>query len=132
MRHRMRMPGATPVQEGLSGRAAQRLDHRVAQIGGFDAETAKHAPRHGVVAPQQPEGNVLDADVVVLQANRFAQRQLETPLGPWREGQVPEHRAAVLAARTPATAPPSPPPAGESYVERAGAEVRLDGLANLI
>ena len=61
------------------------------------AEADQHAGGHALALADQPEQDVLGADVVVAELERLAQRQLQDLLGSGSEGDVPARRLAALA-----------------------------------
>ena len=50
---------------------------------------------HALVLTDQAEQDVLGADVVVVEPQRLAERELQHLLGPWRERDVPALRLAL-------------------------------------
>src|SRR5690606_1067714 len=95
---------------GLLTRSAQLVDDLAAEPGEVDARLGDHAGAEAVAFPDQAEQHVAIADVVVLERDRLAQRELQHLLRPAGEGDVAEH---------------GPPAAGWRPVEGAGPERRL-------
>jgi hypothetical protein len=76
-----RRAGALPA----AARTGQHADDLVADLLGVGVEVEQDARRDALVLAHQPEQDVLGADVVVPQAERLPQRQLEHLLGTRRE-----------------------------------------------
>ena len=51
----------------------------------IDAEVCEHHCRHTMTLSHQAEEYVFSSDVAVVELERFAERELEHLLGPWRE-----------------------------------------------
>ncbi len=69
--------------------AGQELDDLLADLVQVGAELDEHLGGDTLALADQAEQDVLGADVVVAELQRFAQRQLEHLLGARREGDVP-------------------------------------------
>src|SRR3954451_101248 len=72
------------------------LEQDGAHLPGVGAQLDEHAVARRVRLAQQPEQQVLGADVVVAEAHRLAQAALENPLGTGGEGDL---AVGVLGAR---------------------------------
>ena len=85
--------GAGSRAAGLALAAAagtgEHADDLVADLLGVGVEVEQDAGGDALVLAHQPEQDVLGADVVVSQAQRLAQRQLEHLLGARRERDLP-------------------------------------------
>ena len=87
---------------GLLGAAAgalvagEELDDLLADPGQVGAELHEHLGGDALALADQPEEDVLGADVVVAELQRLAERQLEDLLGAGRERDVPGRRRAAL------------------------------------
>ena len=68
--------------------AGQQLDDGLAHLVQFRTELLKHLGGYAFALTDQAEQDVLGADVVVAELQRFAERQLENLLRPGREGNV--------------------------------------------
>ena len=80
-----------------SGIPGQKLDDLLADPGEVGAELDEHLGGHALALPDETQENVLGADVVVSELQRFPQRELEDLLGPWGEGDVPARCVLALA-----------------------------------
>jgi len=76
----------------------QQLDDLLAHSVQVGAQLDQHLRGHAVALTDEAEQDVLGADVVVAELQRFAQRQLEYLLGPWGERDVPGWRRFRAAA----------------------------------
>ena len=83
--------GAAPLALGAAGalaaptRAGEHADDLVADLLRVGVEVEQDARGDALVLADEPEQDVLGADVVVAEAQRFAQRELEDLLGARRE-----------------------------------------------
>ena len=77
--------------------AGEQLDDLLADPVEVGAELDEHLGGDALALADQPEQDVLGADVVVAELQRLAQRQLEHLLGPRRERDVPARRLLTLA-----------------------------------
>ena len=77
--------------------AAEQLDDLLAHPAEVGAELHEHLGGDALALADEAEEDVLGADVVVAELQRFAQRQLEHLLGAGREGDVARRRRAALA-----------------------------------
>src|SRR5829696_7140011 len=77
--------GGTRAALAAAG-AREHADDLVADLLGVGVEVEQDAGGHALVLAHEPEQDVLGADVVVAQAERLAQRELEHLLGPGGEG----------------------------------------------
>src|SRR4051794_11600735 len=68
-----------------AARAGQHADDLVADLLAVRVEVEEDARGHALVLADEPEEDVLRADVVVPEAQRLAQRELQDLLGPRRE-----------------------------------------------
>jgi hypothetical protein len=85
-------------RSGLAARvAAQQLDDLGADAVEVRAELLEHLRGDALALTDQPEQDVLGADVVVAELQRLAQRQLEHLLRPRGEGDVAGGRGLALA-----------------------------------
>ena len=75
----------------------QQVDHLLADPVQVRAQPDQDLGGHAVALADQAEQDVLGADVVVVQLERLAQRQLQHLLGPRRERNVPRRRLLALA-----------------------------------
>ena len=86
-------PGAAAATAGLALAApagtGQHADDLVADLLGVGVEVEQDARRDALVLAHQAEQDVLGADVVVAEAERLAQGQLEHLLGARRERDLP-------------------------------------------
>ena len=80
-----------------AGIAAQHLDDLLTHPGQVGAQLDQHLGGHALALADQPEQDVLGADVVVAQLQRLAQRQLKDLLGSGGERDVPGGGALTLA-----------------------------------
>ena len=71
-----------------AARTGQHPDDLVADLLRVGVEIEQDAGGDALVLPHEAEQDVLGADVVVAQAQRFAQRQLQHLLGPGSEGDL--------------------------------------------
>ena len=93
----MPSPAGAPAPEPASGRGAlaasagtgQHADDLVADLLGVGVEVEQDARGDALVLAHEAEQDVLGADVVVAEAERLAQRQLEHLLGARRERDLP-------------------------------------------
>src|SRR5262249_8116958 len=93
--------GPRPRRAGL-GRllalvAVQQVDDLLAHPVQVGAELDQHLRGHAVALADQPEQDVLGADVVMAELQRLTQRKLKHLLGPRRERDVPRRRLLTLA-----------------------------------
>jgi len=72
------------------------LDDLLAHAGQIRAELHEHLCGDTLAFTDQTQEDVLGADVVVAELQRFAQRELEDLLGARRERDVPRRAAAAL------------------------------------
>ena len=77
--------------------AREQLDDLLAHLVEVRAELDEHLGGDALTLADEPEQDVLGADVVVAELQRFAQRQLEDLLGARREGDVPGRLLLALA-----------------------------------
>ena len=77
--------------------AGEQLDDLLADPVEVGAELDQHLGGDALTLADQPEQDVLGADVVVAELQRLAQRQLQHLLGPRRERDVPARRLLALA-----------------------------------
>ena len=77
--------------------AGEELDDLLAHARQVGAELHEHLGGDALALPDEPEEDVLGADVVVAELERLAERQLEDLLGARRERDVPGRRGAALA-----------------------------------
>ena len=77
--------------------AVEQLDDLLADLVQVGAELDQHLGGDALALADQPEQDVLGADVVVAELQRLAQRELEHLLGPRRERDVPARRLLALA-----------------------------------
>ena len=77
--------------------ARQQLDDLLAHAGEIGAELDEHLRGHTLAFADQPEQDVLGADVVVAELQRLTQGEFEHLLRTWREGDVTRRRRAALA-----------------------------------
>ena len=92
--------GGLPPAAGLlaaTGVARQQLDDLLADARQVGAELHEDLGGDALALTDQPEEDVLGADVVVPELQRLAERQLEDLLGPGREGDVPARGRPALA-----------------------------------
>jgi len=75
----------------------QQLDDLLAHARQVGAQLHEHLGGDAIALADQPEEDVLGADVVVTELQRLAKRQLEDLLGPRREGNVSRRRGPALA-----------------------------------
>ena len=76
--------------------AGQQLDHLLTHAAEIGPELDEHLCRDALAFADETEQDVLGADVVVTELQRFAQRQLEHLLGTRCEGDVTGRRRAAL------------------------------------
>ena len=86
---RRRPAGATFLRAGV---ARQQLDDLLAHAGQVGAELHEHLRGDAFALADEPEEDVLGADVVVAELQRLAQRELEDLLGAGRERDVARRR----------------------------------------
>src|SRR5438270_4666218 len=79
------------------GVAGEELDHLLAHPAEVGPQLDEHLGSDALALADQPEEDVLGADVVVAQLQRLAERQFEDLLGARRERDVPGRRRAALA-----------------------------------
>ncbi len=93
------MPSAGPpaVASCLPWYPRQQLDHLLADPVEVGAELDQHLGGDALALADQAEQDVLGADVVVAQLQRFAQAEFEDLLGTRGEGDVPGRRLLALA-----------------------------------
>ena len=89
--------GAAALALLAAGVAGQQLDDLLADTGEVGAQLDQHLGGHTLALADQPEQDVLGADVVVAELQRLTQRQLQDLLGSGGEGDVPGGRALALA-----------------------------------
>ena len=77
--------------------AGQQLDDRLPHFVQLGTELLQHLGRDALSLANQPEQDVLSADVVVTELQRLAQRELEHLLRPGGEGNVPARGLGALA-----------------------------------
>jgi len=73
---------------GATAGPGKHADDLVADLLGVGVEVEQDARGHALVLAHQAEQDVLGADVVVAEAQRLAQRELEHLLGARREGNL--------------------------------------------
>ena len=73
------------------------MDDRLPHLGEVGAELLEDLGGDPFALADQPEKDVLGADVVVTELQRLAEGQLENLLGPGGEGDVPAGRLLALA-----------------------------------
>ena len=88
-RARARAARACTLSLAASAGAGQHADHLVADLLGVGVEVEQDTGGDALVLAHQAEQDVLGADVVVAEAQRLAQRQLEHLLGARRERDLP-------------------------------------------
>ena len=93
---RRRGAAALLLAAGGAGVARQQLDDLLAHAGQVGAELDEHLGGHALTLTDEAEEDVLGADVVVAELQRFAQRQLEDLLGPRGERDVARRRRTAL------------------------------------
>ena len=79
-----------------AGVAGQELDDLLADARQVGAELDEHLRGDALAFADEPEEDVLGADVVVSELQRLAQRELEDLLGAGREGDVTRRRGAAV------------------------------------
>src|SRR4029450_9107378 len=89
--------GAAALALLAAGVAGQQLDDLLADPGEVGAQLDQHLGGNALALADQPEQDVLGADVGVAELQRLAQRQLNDLLGPGSEGDVPGGGALALA-----------------------------------
>src|SRR5215469_12365933 len=77
--------------------AVQQLDHLLPDPVQVGAQPDEHLGGHALALADQPEQDVLGADVVVAELQRLAQRQLQDLLGPGSERDVSRRCLLPLA-----------------------------------
>ena len=77
--------------------AGEELDHGLADLLQLGAELLQDLGRHALTLTDQPEEDVLGADVVVPELQRLAEAELEDLLGPGGERDVAGRRLLALA-----------------------------------
>ena len=87
--------GGAPL--GPAAGAGQHPHDFLARAVGVDVQVVEDTGRHTLALPHEAEEDVLGADVVVAQRQRFAQRQFEHLLGPRREGDLALRLVVALA-----------------------------------
>ena len=80
-----------------AGVAGQELDDLLAHARQIGAQLHEHLRGDALAFADEPEEDVLGADVVVSELQRLAQRELEDLLGAGREGDVARRRGAAVA-----------------------------------
>ena len=80
-----------------AGVARQQLDHGLTDAVEVGAELLQHLRGDALALADQPEQDVLGADVVVTELQRLTQRQLQDLLGAGGEWDVPGRRRLALA-----------------------------------
>src|SRR5207245_530193 len=92
------LAGSLPRGAALAAaRAGQHPDDLVADLLGVGVEVEQDARSDALVLADEPEQDVLRADVVVAERQRFAQRQLEHLLGAGRERDLAGRDLVALA-----------------------------------
>src|SRR5581483_9220445 len=71
---------------------AERAHHSLAHHVCVRAQLAENLARHATLVTDQPEQDVLGADVGVIERDRLAQRELERPLRARRERDLAGRR----------------------------------------
>src|SRR6266487_240619 len=89
--------GAASGSRLLALVARQQLDHLLTNPVEVGAQLDQHLGGDALTLTDQPEQDVLRADVVVAELQRLTQRQLQHLLGPRRERDVPARRLLALA-----------------------------------
>jgi hypothetical protein len=96
-----RLPAAGSGGFGLlllaASGAGKELDDRLANLLQLGSQLLEDLGGDTFSLPDQPEEDVLGADVVVAELERFAQGELEHLLGPGRERDVPRRRLLALS-----------------------------------
>ena len=80
-----------------AGVAGQELDDLLAHARQIGAQLHEHLRGDALTLADEPEEDVLGADVVVAELQRLAQRELEDLLGAGRERDVARRRGAAVA-----------------------------------
>src|SRR5215475_14355889 len=75
----------------------QQLDNLLAHAVEISAKPDKHLGRDAFALADQPEQDVLGADVIVTKLQCFTQRQLKDLLGPRRERDMPGRSLLALS-----------------------------------
>ena len=88
------LAGPRPRRGAVAG---QELDDLLADLGQLRAQLDQDLGGDALALPDEPEQDVLGADVVVAELERLPQAQLQHLLGPGGEGDVAAGRAAPLA-----------------------------------
>ena len=88
--------GAAAGRTGRTLVAGEQLDDLLAHAGQVGAELDEHLCGNALTLADEAEQDVLGADVVVAELQRFTQRQLEDLLRTRREGDVARRRRAAL------------------------------------
>src|SRR4029079_399933 len=91
-RGRLLATGATGLRALVAG---QQLDDLLAHAAEVGPQLDEHLGGDALALADEAEEDVLGADVVVAELQRFAQRQLEHLLGAGGEGDVPGRRRAT-------------------------------------
>ncbi len=79
------------------GRLAQDVDHLVADLVEVHAQALEHAGRNPLAFADEAQEEVLGADVVVAQASRLVDGQLDHALGAWGQPDLTDDRAVATA-----------------------------------
>ncbi len=82
-------PAGAAAPALAAARAGEHADDLVADLLGVGVEVEQDPGGDALVLAHEPEQDVLGADVVVAEAQRLAQRQLEHLLGARRERDLP-------------------------------------------
>ena len=90
-------PGAAPAPGLAAAGAGEHADDLVADLLGVGVEVEQDAGRDALVLAHEPEQDVLGADVVVAERERFAQRELEHLLRARRERDLAGRDLVTLA-----------------------------------
>src|SRR6266545_3335957 len=81
----------------LAGMPLEELDDLLTDPVQVRPELLEHLGSHAVALPDEPEEDVLGADVVVPELQGLPERQLQDLLGPWGEGDVSRRGGLPLA-----------------------------------
>src|SRR6266540_5243706 len=85
---RHRQPHQPRLRTGQLTHVGQQLLHQLSDPGMVGAEPGQHLGGDALPFAEQPQQEVLGADVVVAELQRLPQRQLQHLLGAWRERDV--------------------------------------------
>ena len=96
LRSNSRMPGGV-MGPATTGRSVASVRAPIMDLGGAGPERGEDLGGEPAAFPDEPEQDVLAADVHVAQADRLAQRQFQHPLGPRGERDVPGRLLLALA-----------------------------------